>query len=186
MGRNIISSYLGFLIWFKSFLAGARPTQAFWNITRLYTYIYICQNSHCCSCLAKTVSYTGKRVFLVLWQCHSAHLPKVQFCLQNLSFWFKFLPKQHSILSDVQPGWADTYHTRLMRGKRRKRGKGPVSLSGKLELKDLQHLRGWSIPFSGEGRREEMSLTHMLPQLLCGAACMTNTRGTTEWVYDNL
>lgn len=183
MGRNIISSYLWFLFRFKSFVAGARPTQAFWNISRLYTYIYIYENSHNCSCLAKTMSYNGKRVFLVLWQHHSAHLPKVHFCLQNLSFWFKLLPKQHSLWCTARLNWQLPH---WINEKGKKRGKSMASLSGKLGLKELQHLWGCSIPFSREGRREEMSLTHMLPQLLCVAACMTNTRSTIEWLYDNL
>lgn len=86
------------------------------------------------------MSCTGKRVFLLLWRYHSTHPPRVQFCLQNLSFRLRLLPKQHSIFSDVQPGWDDSYHTGLMRGKRRKRGKGAAGLPGELGLKQLQHL----------------------------------------------
>lgn len=53
------------LIRFKSLLAGARPTKAFWNVTTLITRAY--ENSHPCSQLAKPRSRSGKRTFPLLW-----------------------------------------------------------------------------------------------------------------------
>lgn len=129
------------------------------------------------------MSCAGKRVFLLLWRHHSTHPPRVQFCLQNLSFRLRSLPKEHSILADVQPGWDDSYRCGLMRGKRRKRGKGTAGLSGELGLKELQHLSRsrscWSIPFSGDAGREKTRLLYTLPELLPQVASMAN-RGALQ------
>lgn len=131
------------------------------------------------------MSCTGKRVFPLLWRHHSTQPPRVQFCLQNLSFRLRLLPKQHSIFCDVQPGWDDSYRAGLMRGKRRKRGKGTAGLSGELGLKELQHLSRshscWSIPFSGEGGREKTCLLY----IHCLSCCWKLLAWLTEGALQN-
>lgn len=165
MGINTISSYLWFLIRSKSFLAGARPTQAFWNIARFpiyisHIYIYIWETIYIVALAWQNPWATWEKesffcdsvIQLTSQRFNSACkiFPFGSNCCQN-STAFSLMYSQVELTS---------YHTGLMKGKRRKRGKGTASLSGKLGLKELQHLRSWSIPFSGEGRREKMSLTH--------------------------